>query len=215
MKQIIKTIVMSSTYRQTTGVPSEQIGKDPANRWLARGPRFRLSAELIRDNLLAISGKLSNQIGGPPVYPPQPDGLWNEISGANVILYPTSEGEDRYRRGLYNFLRRGNPHPMVLNFDGTNRSACVIKRDRSNTPVQALNLLNDPAYVEAARAFAALIERVPGDEENKAVLAFRRAVARQPSEAEVAALLSLYQKHGSWFSVAQVILNLDETITKS
>ncbi len=215
IKQIIKTMVMSSTYRQSTAVPLEQIEKDPANRWLARGPRFRLSAELIRDNLLAISGKLSDKIGGPPVYPPQPEGLWKEISGADVIIYPTSEGEDRYRRGLYTFLRRGNPNPMILNFDGSNRSACVIKRDRSNTPVQALNLLNDPSFVEAAHAFAALIERAPGDEENKAVLAFRRALARPPSQVEVAALLSLYRKHGSWFSVAQVILNLDETITKS
>lgn len=215
IKQIVKTMVMSSTYRQSTAVPPELIEKDPFNRWLARGPRFRLSAELIRDNLLAISGKLSDRMGGPPVYPPQPEGLWKEISGADVNVYPTSEGEDRYRRGLYTFLRRGNPNPMILNFDGSNRSACVIKRDRSNTPVQALNLLNDPSFVEAAHAFAALIERAPGDEENKAVIAFRRALARPPSQAEVAALLSLYRKHGSWFSVAQVILNLDETITKS
>ncbi len=215
MKQIIKTMVMSSTYRQTTAVPPEQMEKDPANQWLARGPRFRLSAELIRDNLLAISGKLSDKIGGPPVYPPQPEGLWEEISGADVILYPTSEGEDRYRRGLYTFLRRGNPNPMILNFDGSNRSTCVIKRDRSNTPVQALNLLNDPSFVEAAHAFATLIENVPGSEENKAVIAFRTALARQPSEAEMAAILALYRKHDSWFSVAQVILNLDETITKS
>ncbi len=215
MKQIVKTMVMSSTYRQTTAVPPEQIEKGPANRWLVRGPRFRLSAELIRDNLLAISGKLSDRIGGPPVYPPQPEGLWEEISGADVILYPTSEGEDRYRRGLYTFLRRGNPNPMILNFDGSNRSTCVIKRDRSNTPVQALNLLNDPSFVEAAHAFAALIERAPGDEENKVIIAFRRALARSPSQAEVAAILALYRKHNSWFSVAQVILNLDETITKS
>ena len=215
MKQIIRTIVMSSTYRQTTAASSDQIGKDPANRWLSRGPRFRLSAELIRDNLLVISGKLTNIIGGPSVFPPQPAGLWKEISGSDDRIYPTSEGEDRYRRGLYTFLRRANPHPMVVNFDGTNRVACVIKRDRSNTPVQALNLLNDPSYVEAAHAFAAYIESVPGDEEDKAVLAFRRALARQPSEAEVAALLTLYRKHGSWFPVARVILNLDETITKS
>ncbi|MEM0970758.1 MAG: DUF1553 domain-containing protein, partial [Verrucomicrobiota bacterium] len=137
------------------------------------------------------------------------------ISGADVTVYPTSEGEDLYRRGLYSFLRRGNPNPMVLNFDGTNRSACVTKRDRSNTPVQALNLLNDPTYVEAAQAFAEWIAQQPGGTEGKAILAFRRAVSRHPSEAEVEALLELYQKHEDWFSVAQVILNLDETITKS
>lgn len=215
MKQIIKTIVMSSTYRQTAAVASAKIATDPTNQWLARGPRFRLSGELIRDNVLAISGLLSDKIGGPPAYPPQPEGLWKEISGADVKIYPTSEGEDRYRRGLYTFLRRGNPHPMLLNFDGSNRSACVVKRDRSNTPVQALSLLNGPTFVEAARAFAEWIEHAEGNEHQKVIQAFRRAVARHPSEAEVAALAALYRKHGSWFSVAQVLLNLDETVTKS
>lgn len=214
-KKIIKTIVMSSTYRQTSAVASEKIAQDPSNQWLARGPRFRLSGELIRDNALAISGLLSEKIGGPSVYPPQPDGLWNEISGADVTDYPTSEGEDRYRRGLYAFLRRGNPSPMVLNFDGSNRSSCVIKRDRSNTPVQALNLLNAPTFVEAAQAFADWIHHVEGNETEKAVKAFQRAVARRPSQVEVASLLALHQKHSSWFSVAQVLLNLDETITKN
>ena len=215
MKQLIKTMVMSSTYRQTTAVSAEKIAADPANSWLARGPRFRLKAELIRDNLLAISNQLSSKIGGPPVYPPQPEGLWKEISGADVTFYPTSESEDRNRRGVYTFLRRGNPNPMALNFDGSNRSTCVTSRDRSNTPVQALNLLNAPTYVEAAHSFAEWIENVPGDEEAKAIAAFRRAVARLPSEAELASIISLYRSHGSWFSVAQAILNLDETITKS
>ena len=214
MKQLVKTIVMSSTYRQTAAVPSEKIARDPSNQWLARGPRFRLSSEGIRDNILAISGLLSRKIGGPSVYPPQPDGLWKEISGADVTYYPTSEGINRYRRGIYTFLRRGNPNPMVLNFDGSNRSACVTSRDRSNTPVQALNLLNDPSYVEAAHSFAGWIERAPGDEKEKAIAAFRRAVARDPSEPELSALLALYQKHRSWFSVAQALLNLDETLTK-
>lgn len=215
MKQIIKTMVMSSTYRQTSEAVLAKIKKDPSNKWLARGPRFRLSGELIRDNILAISGLLNAKIGGPSVYPPQPDGLWNEISGADVMTYPTSQGIDRYRRGLYTFLRRGNPNPMVLNFDGSNRSSCTVKRDRSNTPVQALNLLNAPTFVEAAHAFADWIEDIKADEESKIVLAFRRAVARQPSRAEVEAILKLYKKHKDWFSVAQVLLNLDETVTKS
>ncbi|MEM7601584.1 MAG: DUF1553 domain-containing protein, partial [Verrucomicrobiota bacterium] len=116
--------------------------------------------------------------------------------------------------GLYTFLRRGNPNPMMMNFDGSNRATCVIQRDRSNTPVQALNLLNDPTYVEAAHAFADWVQEVPGDDKAKAIAAFRRALARKPSAEEVAALLSLYHKHNSWFSVGQVILNLDETITK-
>ena len=215
MKKTIKTMVMSSTYRQTAAVPSAIIAKDPSNQLLARGPRFRLSGELIRDNLLAISGLLSDRIGGPSVYPPQPEGLWKEISGADIKVYPTSTGEDRYRRGLYTFLRRGNPNPMLLNFDGSNRSACVVKRDRSNTPVQALSLLNGPTFVEAARAFADWIDHLKGGENEKITSAFRRAVARKPTPAEVEALLTLYRKHGDWFGVAQVILNLDETVTKS
>ena len=215
LKHMIKTIVMSSTYRQTAAVASTKIAKDPTNQWLSRGARFRLSGELIRDNALAISGLLSDKIGGPSVYPPQPGELWKEISGADVKVYPTSEGDDRYRRGIYTFLRRGNPNPMVLNFDGSNRSSCVIRRDRSNTPVQALSLLNGPTFVEAAHAFADWIEQADGDENDKLTQAFRRAVARHPTTAEVTALLALYRKHGSWFSVAQVILNLDETVTKS
>jgi hypothetical protein len=215
VKQLIKTIVMSATYRQTSAVPTAKIAADPSNQWLSRGPRFRLSAELVRDNLLAISGRLSRKIGGPSVFPPQPEGLWKEISGADVKVYPTSTGEDRHRRGLYTFLRRGNPNPMVLNFDGSNRSACVTKRDRSNTPVQALNLLNDPTYVEAAHAFADWIESSAEDDRSRAIHAFRRAVARPPSQLELAALLALQRQHGSWFPVAQAILNLDETITKS
>lgn len=240
MKQTIKSIVMSATYRQSSAVcrtgtlarqPDEtkdaddheyatdgqecsSYAKDPTNKWLARGPRFRLAGELVRDNVLCVSGLLTNKVGGPPVYPPQPDGLWKEISGADVTEYPTSEGDDRYRRGLYTFLRRGNPNPMVLNFDGSNRSSCVVSRGRSNTPVQALNLLNAPTFVEAARAFADWIKCSEGDETEKAIKAFRRAVSRRPTKAEVAALLALYRKHGDWFSVAQVILNLDETMTK-
>ncbi|MBG86371.1 MAG: hypothetical protein CMO80_05655 [Verrucomicrobiales bacterium] len=214
VKQLLKTIVMSATYRQTAAVPSVKIGEDPKNTWLARGPRFRLSAELIRDNLLAISGKLSPKVGGPSVYPVQPDGLWEEISGADVTDYPTSTDEDRFRRGLYTFLRRGNPNPMILNFDGSDRSACITKRDRSNTPVQALNLLNDPVFVEMATAFGERIWAWKGNDREKAVRAFRTAVARQPSDKEVAILLDLRRKHGSWFAVAQALMNLDETITK-
>ena len=214
MKEIIKTMVMSLTYRQTASASPELIQQDPGNQLYARGPRFRLSAELVRDNALAISGLLSRKMGGPAVFPVQPDGLWKDISTADVSVYPTSKGEDRYRRGLYTFLRRGNPYPSILNFDGTNRSTCVVQRDRSNTPVQALNLLNDPVFVEAAEAFASMIENLPGDDREKIEKAFRRAIARKPSDAEMATLLALYQKLASWFSVAQVLLNLDETITK-
>ena len=215
VKKILKAIVMSATYRQTTAVSSNQIVKDPANTWLARGPRFRLPAELIRDTLLVVSGRLSPQVGGPPVYPRQPEGLWKEISGAEITDYPTSAGGDRFRRGLYTILRRGNPHPMALNFDGSNRSACITKRDRSNTPVQALNLLNDPVFVEMAAAFAERIWGWNGNDREKAIRAFRTAVARHPRDGEINILLELRRKQGSWFPVAQALMNLDETITKS
>ncbi|MEM6689177.1 MAG: PSD1 and planctomycete cytochrome C domain-containing protein [Planctomycetota bacterium] len=214
MKDLIKTIVMSSTYRQSAAGYPNGFTIDPANELLARGPRLRLSGELIRDNALAISGLLSTKIGGPAVYPPQPKGLWGEISGADVKDYPTSTGEDRYRRGLYTFLRRGNPNPMILNFDGSDRSACIVKRDRSNTPVQALSLLNGPTFVDAARAFAQWIDAYDGNDRDKSIVAFKRAVARPPTNDEIEALLGIYRKHQDWFSVAQVILNLDETMTK-
>ncbi|MEM0896791.1 MAG: PSD1 and planctomycete cytochrome C domain-containing protein [Verrucomicrobiota bacterium] len=215
MKHLIKTMVLSSTYQQKSKASPELLEIDPANELLARGPRFRQSGELVRDNLLAVSGLLSRKMGGPAVFPVQPDGLWKDISTADVTVYPTSEGEDRHRRGLYTFLRRGNPYPSVLNFDGTNRSTCVVQRGRSNTAVQALNLLNDPVFVEAAEAFATMIEQFPGENCDKVTRAFQRAAARKPSDAELETLLSLYHKHNSWFSVAQVLLNLDETITKS
>ncbi|MEM9368160.1 MAG: PSD1 and planctomycete cytochrome C domain-containing protein [Planctomycetota bacterium] len=214
VKQIVKTMVMSATYRQSAVAPSFKVANDPSNQWLARGPRFRLPGELIRDNVLAVSGLLCNTIGGPSVYPPQPAGLWKEISGADVTVYPTSQGDDRYRRGLYTFLRRGNPNPMVLNFDGSNRSSCVIKRDRSNTPVQALSLMNGPTFVDATHAFVSWIGRQEGSNEEVLEHAFRRVLARRPTERELRKLLQLYDKHDDWFGVAQVLLNLDETMNK-
>ena len=183
---------------------------------LARGPRFRLSAELVRDNLLTVSGLLSDKIGGPLVYPVQPDGLWKEIQGpVDVTTYPTSTGQDRHRRGIYTVWRRGNPYPSMINFDSPDRSVCTVKRERSNTPLQALTLLNDPVYVEMATEFAQTIWSWNGSDREKVVRAFRTAVSRRPTDDEVMILLELRRKRGSWFAVAQALLNLDETITKS
>ncbi len=214
-KRLIKSIVMSSTYQQSSSASADKMQEDPQNQYYARGPRFRLSAELVRDNLLSISGLLSDKTGGPVVYPVQPEGIWKEITGADFTDYPTSNGEDRYRRGIYTVWRRGNPYPSMINFDAPDRSVCTVNRSRSNTPLQALTLLNDPVYVEMAEEFAKVMESWEGSERDKVVRGFRVAVARRPSENEVEVLMQLLREHQSWFAVAQTLLNLDETITKS
>ncbi len=157
IKNIVRLIVTSATYRQSSRGSAELLERDPDNTLLALGPRFRLPAEAIRDSLLAASGLLSLKMGGPPVYPAQPEGLWREISGVADRNYPTSEGADRHRRGIYTILRRGAPYPSFTSFDASPREACVAMRARSNSPLQALTLLNDPAYVEAAEALAQLV----------------------------------------------------------
>ena len=216
MKQLIKSIVLSSTYQQSSAASNSKIKKDPQNNYYARGPRFRLSAELVRDNLLTISGLLSDKVGGPVVYPVQPDGIWKEIFGpVDETNYPTSTGEDRHRRGIYTVWRRGNPYPSMVNFDAPDRNVCTVVRDRSNTPLQALTLMNDPVYVEMAEEFATAIEGWDGSDRDKVVRSFRTAVSRQPSKNEVNILMELFKEHESWFAVAQTLLNLDETITKS
>ena len=155
-------------------------------------------------------------MGGPVVYPLQPDGLWKEIlSVMDVTEYPTSTGSDRHRRGIYTVWRRGNPYPSMINFDAPERAVCTTQRDRSNTPLQALTLLNDPVYVEMATHFATRIWRWDGNDREKVIRAFRTVLSRKPSEDEVDVLLELRRKRGSWYSVAQVLLNLDEAITKS
>ena len=216
IKSLIKSIVMSSAYQQTSIAPEALLTRDPANTLYARGPRFRLSAELVRDNLLTVSGLLSDTLGGPVVYPVQPDGLWMEILGVmDVKEYPTSAGIDRHRRGVYTVWRRGNPYPSMINFDAPERSVCTARRDRSNTPLQALTLLNDPAYVEMATEFASIIRSWEGSDREKIIRAFRTVVSRRPTDDESMILLELRRKRGSWFAVAQALLNLDETITKS
>jgi hypothetical protein len=126
---------------------------DPSNTLLWHGPRFRLDAETIRDNALAIAGLINLKQGGTPIRPPQPDGLWQKVGGQQYN-YVVSPGDEKYRRGLYVVLKRGSPYPSFMNFDASARMACVVRRSRSNTPLQALTLLNDPVYVEAAKAFA-------------------------------------------------------------
>ena len=159
-KTLLRTIVTSATYRQASAVPAALAERDPYNRLFARGPRFRLEAEMIRDGELAASGLLSAKMHGPSVFPAQPEGIWN--MPYNEDRWVESEGEDRYRRSLYTFLRRTSPYPMQMTFDATSREYCAARRVRTNTPLQALTLLNDRASFEAARALARARRRRAG-----------------------------------------------------
>ncbi len=223
MKHILRLIATSATFCQDAALTPELIQKDDANHLYARGPRFRLDAEGIRDNALAIAGLLSTEKGGPPIYPPQPDGLWRKVGGQQY-KYEVSAGEKKHRRGLYVVLKRGAPYPSFVNFDASARFACVVKRSRSNTPLQALTLLNDPVYVEAAQAFAArvLSEKKDAPFDDQLTHAFRLALARKPAPSELAILRDLHQtqrdnggdNQTAWYAVASALLNLDECITK-
>ncbi|MEZ4697117.1 MAG: PSD1 and planctomycete cytochrome C domain-containing protein [Rhodothermales bacterium] len=186
VKALLRMIVTSSTYRQSSVVRPDLRQRDPRNELLARGPRFRLSAEQVRDQALAVGGLLSHKTHGPSVMPPQPEGLWqNPYSNAK---WETSEGEDRYRRAVYTYWRRSAPHPAMTTFDGPSREFCVSRRIRTNTPLQALVTLNDPAYMEAA---VGLGRRV-ADEPDPAGAAYRIAIGREPAPDVLASLTRLY-----------------------
>lgn len=232
MKAIHKMIVMSSTYRQASEATSVLLEKDPSNTLYARGPRFRLDAETIRDNALAAAGMLNDQIGGPSVYPYQPQGIWN--SPYNGEYWRDSQGAERYRRGLYTFLKRTAPYPMYTNFDASSREVCTVRRIRTNTPLQALNLLNDQSFLEAAKGLAERTVKAKSDAKSRIIYAFRLTTCRAPSSEELARLQALLTKlksryqadpesakklggtpeQAAWTMVANVLLNLDETITK-
>ena len=245
VKRLVRLIVTSATYRQQSRPSREAKQADPFNRLLSSQARFRLDAELVRDNALAISGLLSPRIGGESDKPYQPEGYW-EFLNFPRRTYEADHGERQYRRGLYTHWQRSFLHPSLLAFDATSREECVAERPRSNTPQQALTLLNDPTYVEAARAFAARIVADGGPSADERLRwAFRRAVAREPKAEELSILTSLMKKHraefeknaaaagallkvgetpaptsadevelAAWTSVARVILNLQETITR-
>jgi hypothetical protein len=171
-------------------VPQALLARDPENRLLARGPRFRLSAEVVRDNALAIAGLLAARIGGPSVKPYQPAGLWEELAGgAGEGPYVQDKGPALYRRSLYVYRKRTVPHPALATFDAPSRETCQVKRARTNTPLQALELLNDVTYVEAARELAELMLARGGcTADDRLTFAFRRATARTPTPAELAVL---------------------------
>jgi hypothetical protein len=191
VRDLCRTIVLSATYRQSSTPADEQTwAADPQNLLLARGPRHRLSAEQVRDNALAVSGLLVRKVGGPSVYPYQPAGLWSE-SGTGK-RYSQSKGEGLYRRSLYTFWRRTAPPPSMTTFDAPSREFCLTRRERTATPMQALTLLNDPQFVEAARVLAAsLMGRHPKDSKAQVSDAFRLLTSRQPTEREVTVLTEL------------------------
>lgn len=201
-KELLKLLVTSSTYRQASKVDPELLDRDPANVLLSRGPRFRLSAEMVRDQALFVSGLLSPRMSGPPVNPPRPATGLNAAFGS-AIDRATSTGSDRYRRGLYTEWRRTSPYPSMTTFDAPNREVCTVRRERTNTPLQALVTLNDPVYVESAQALARRAVREGGaSPEDRLRLAVRLCLARDPSEAERDQLLPLLDEALATFADA-------------
>jgi hypothetical protein len=244
---MLRLMVMSSTYRQDSRITAAHLERDPQNKRYGRAPRFRLNAERVRDNALAVSGLLSTKMHGQPVMPYQPPGVWRQV-GRNEPKWVEAKNEDRWRRGIYVVYRRAAPYPSMVNFDAPDRGACVVKRPRTNTPLQALTLLNDPAYVEIALALAdrILTESPAADAHSRLDHAFQLVLARSPTPAEernltkvieqrlkqfhsdprvaetlVSGASSVYSpRHknrvelAAWFYIANILLNLDETITK-
>ena len=216
LKHIWRLIYSSQTYRQSSDVSAAKYKADPTNEWYSRGARFRLDAETIRDQALAVSGLLSKKIGGPSVMPPQPDGIWQ--TPYNGEDWKTSGGEDRYRRGLYTFIKRSAPYPSFVALDATSRESCIVRRSRTNTPLQSLALLNDPVMVEAGAALAKRMMSAP-DPAQGISMGFSLCTNRRPSAGETARLQRLLQqfpdRQKGFETVASVLLNLDETVTRS
>jgi len=200
IKALVRLIVTSATYRQSSKVSTELLAKDRENRLLARGPRLRLQAEFIRDQALAVSGLLNRRIGGPSVFPYQPAGLWQELAARtdsknwSAQFFTQSHGQDLYRRSMYTFWKRTSPPPQMITFDAPDREVCTVRRSITNTPLQALVLMNDPTYVEASRKLAERMMTEAKTSDERIILSFRLATARRPSEREIAVLKRIYDK---------------------
>jgi hypothetical protein len=204
LKHIHRRIVGSATYRQSSKVTPDRLAKDPANRLLSRGPRFRVDAEIVRDIALAASGLLNPAVGGPSVYPPAPDFLFQPPASYGPKVWKESTGADRYRRALYTFRYRSVPYPALQNFDAPNGDFACVRRTRSNTPLQALTTLNEPLFLECARALAAKTLREGGaTDEDRLTFAFRRCLSRRPTEAESQTLLALLHRETDRFAVPE------------
>ena len=202
VKAMQRLIVTSATYRQASKATPAQFQHDPDNRLLGRGPRLRLPAEVVRDNALAISGLFVEKVGGPSIKPYQPERLWEELAGgAGEGPYVQEKGANLYRRSLYIYRKRTVPHPVMATFDAPSREVCQVKRSRTNTPLQALELLNDVTYVEAARQLGRLMLTEGGrTPEERVAFAFRRATARKPSDAELRILLRGLERYRQTFT---------------
>jgi len=222
VRKLVTLIVTSATYRQSSVITKELHAKDPENRLLARGPRFRLQAEFIRDQALAVSGLLNGEIGGKSVSPYQPPGLWEELmsraDGANwtAQTYTQSHGKDLYRRTMYTFWKRTCPPPSLATLDAPDREVCVVRRSRTNTPLQALVLMNDPTYVEASRKLAERMMKEGGaTDEQRIAFAFKLATARTPREKEVAVLKRVFEAQRERFdkdkAAAEKLLKVGES----
>ena len=244
VKQMQRLILNSATYRQSSHVGEDAYQRDPENRLLARGPRMRLDGEEIRDAALSVSGQLVTKVGGKSVYPYQPEGLWLELNNRPGYskAYPQGQGDDLHRRSMYTFWKRTVPSPMLKTFDAPEREFCTIRRSRTNTPLQALLLLNGPQFIEASRNLGARMLDKGGDSlDEQLAYGFRLVTARQPTPAELAVLRETYKAEHARFShdkaaaktllavedtdrdlaqwaaatsVARLLLNLNEAITK-
>jgi hypothetical protein len=194
VKAMLRLMVTSATYRQSSAATESLLQRDVDNRKLARGPSFRLPAELVRDQALASSGLLISRIGGPSVKPYQPPGLWEVVSYNGEETYVPDQGEGLWRRSLYTYWKRQSPPPALLTFDGPTREKCTVRRARTNTPLQALVLLNDETYIVAARQLAASILKQPGSDEQHLRTAFRQVTSRVPERQELEILQTLLQE---------------------
>jgi hypothetical protein len=245
VRSLLREIVLSATYRQSSRVTPLLAERDPANRLLARGPRGRLPAETVRDNALAIGGLLVERVGGPSVRPWQPAGLWEDVSVERRDTYVPDSGDGAHRRSMYTFWKRTCPPPGMTTFDAPDRETCVARRGRTNTPLQALVLMNDPTYLEAARGLATRLLAEPGDDADRVARAWLQAVGRTPTADETTVVSTVLEAArqrfqgdpaaaeqflvvaggpvpeeidrpmlAAWTTVASLILNLDETISK-
>jgi hypothetical protein len=244
IKDMQKAIVTSATYRQSSKATSELVERDPENRLLARGARFRLPAETVRDQALAMAGLLVENLGGPSVKPYQPEGLWSDLTGQ--VKYVQDHGDNLYRRSLYTFWKRTIPPPSMANFDAPSRESCIIQRGLTNSPLQALDLMNDVAYLEAARVLGQRMMKEGGSSsEDRIAFGFRMATGRRPSPREARVLSEAFQyaldrfqtkpdsaakflnigeydrdpkldvkELAAYANVASLLINLDDTVTK-
>lgn len=238
VKQMLKRLVMTDAYRRSPVATPEMLAKDPTNQLLTRGPRYRLDAEMLRDQALFVSGRLVEKIGGPSVKPPQPKGLWSAVgySGSNTVHFVPDEGAKIYRRSLYTFWKRTSPPPQMTTFDAPSRETCTARRERTNTPMQALLLMNEIQYVEAAKGLAKRAAEAAGEDDTERIRwAFKAALSRLPSDSELNELRGLLRDTEKLYAanpkatqalgaesaaaaaemiVASTILNLDDALNK-